>query len=70
MAKYNPFAEKAGLQKITEQKPAKSILAIAALLSTLGFNLQLLGSENYISQRIDALSSLDRDRLKRTIHQE
>jgi predicted GNAT family N-acyltransferase len=39
MAKYNPFAEKAGLQKVTEQKPVNSILAIASFLSELGFNL-------------------------------
>jgi hypothetical protein len=64
MAKYNPFAEKAGLQKVTEQKPLKSILAIAALLSELGFNLQLLSSENYVSQKLDCLSSTDRAKLK------
>jgi ABC-type ATPase with predicted acetyltransferase domain len=64
MAKYNPFAEKAGLQKVTEQKPLKSILAIAALLSELGFNLQLLGSENYVSQKLNTLSPTDRAMLK------
>ena len=56
MAKYNPFAEKAGLQKITEQKPVESLLAIAEFLSRAGFDLQLLGSERYVSQKLTALS--------------
>jgi ABC-type ATPase with predicted acetyltransferase domain len=64
MAKYNPFAEKAGLQKVTEQKPTKSILAIAALLSELGFNLQLLSSGRYVSQKLDSLSTEKRETLK------
>ncbi|HEX9262555.1 MAG TPA: hypothetical protein VF893_08520 [Candidatus Bathyarchaeia archaeon] len=36
--KYNLFAEKAGLQKITEQKPVVSLLAIAAFLSKSCFD--------------------------------
>jgi len=64
MAKYNPFAEKAGLQKVTEQKPTKSIMAIAALLSDLGFNLQLLCSGRYVSQKLDCLSSTEKEKLK------
>ena len=64
MAKYNPFAEKAGLQKVTEQKPTKSILAIAALLSELGFNLQFLGSGQYVSQELGCLSSAEKEKLK------
>jgi hypothetical protein len=64
MAKYNPFAEKAGLQKVIEQKPLNSILAIAGFLSELSFNLQLLGSGNYVSQKIDSLGPLDRVKLK------
>jgi hypothetical protein len=64
MAKYNPFAEKAGLQRVIEQKPLKSILTIAAFLSELGFNLQLLSSERYVSQKLDSLGPLDREKLK------
>jgi hypothetical protein len=33
MAKYNPFAEKAGMQKIAEQKPPKEAVKIAETLS-------------------------------------
>jgi hypothetical protein len=64
MAKYNPFAEKAGLNKVTEQKPLKNILSIAAFLSEIGFNLQLLSSEHYVLQKINCLSSSDRAKLK------
>ena len=41
MAKYNPFAEKAGMQKIVEQPPPKEVLAIAEILQKLIFR-QLL----------------------------
>jgi hypothetical protein len=57
MAKYNPFAEKAGLKKITEQQPLLCILKISGLLVKLGFNLQLLSSEHYVLESIEKLSS-------------
>jgi hypothetical protein len=44
MAKYNPFAEKAGMQKVLEQKPSEEAMRIADVLSGLGFDLKLLGS--------------------------
>jgi hypothetical protein len=56
MAKYNPFAEKAGMQKIAEQPPPKEALAIAETLQQLGFNIQLLESEKYILNKLQALS--------------
>ncbi|MDI6904549.1 MAG: hypothetical protein QMD13_03525 [Candidatus Bathyarchaeia archaeon] len=55
MAKYNPFAEKAGMQKIAEQPPPKEALAIAQVLQKLGFNIQLLGSRKYILQKLQTL---------------
>jgi hypothetical protein len=55
MAKYNPFAEKAGLKRIAEQQPLPSILRISGLLVKLGFNLQLLGSEHYVLDKIEGL---------------
>ena len=57
MAKYNPFAEKAGLKKITEQQPLPNILRIADFLIKLGFNLRLLGSEHYVLERIEKLGA-------------
>jgi ABC-type lipoprotein export system ATPase subunit len=56
MAKYNPFAEKAGMHKIAEQLPPKEALAIAKVLSKLGFNIQLLGSEKYVLNKLQTLS--------------
>jgi ABC-type lipoprotein export system ATPase subunit/GNAT superfamily N-acetyltransferase len=56
MAKYNPFAEKAGMRKIAEQPPPKEALAVAEILRQLGFNIQLLGSEKYVSNKLQNLS--------------
>ena len=55
MARYNPFAEKAGMQRIAEQPPAKQALAIAETLRQLGFNTQLLGSISYVMRRLKTL---------------
>jgi hypothetical protein len=56
MAKYSPFAEKAGMKKITVQEPAPDILRIAEGLKTLGFDLQLLGSQHYVLPRLEKLT--------------
>jgi hypothetical protein len=56
MAKYNPFAQKAGMQKLLEQKPAPMILKIANYLSSLGFSLPLLSSEHYVLEKLKALN--------------
>jgi len=56
MAKYNPFAEKAGMQKIAEQPPPKQALAIAKTLQKLGFNIQLLCSEKHVLGKLQSLS--------------
>jgi ABC-type lipoprotein export system ATPase subunit/GNAT superfamily N-acetyltransferase len=59
MAKYNPFAEKAGMQKIAEQPPPKEALKITETLQQLGFNIQLLGSEKYALNKLQSLSNED-----------
>jgi hypothetical protein len=56
MAKYNPFGEKAGMRKIAEQPPPKEALKIAETLRQLGFNIQLLGSEKYVLNKLQTLS--------------
>ena len=59
MAKYNPFAEKAGMQKIAEQQSVESISAVSKVLLELGFNLQFLGSVMSVENlRAYALSKL------------
>jgi ABC-type ATPase with predicted acetyltransferase domain len=59
MAKYNPFAEKAGMKKIVEQQPPKEALNITRILQQFGFNLQLLGSGRYVLSRLQALDEGD-----------
>ncbi|HJW98354.1 MAG TPA: hypothetical protein VJ529_04420, partial [Candidatus Bathyarchaeia archaeon] len=55
MAKHNPFAERAGMQKVVMQEPSKEALRIAAVLETLGFNIELLGSLRYVTKKIESL---------------
>jgi ABC-type ATPase with predicted acetyltransferase domain len=64
MAKYNPFAEKAGMRKIAEQPPPKEALKIAETLRQLGFNTQLLGSEKYVLNKLKSLSLKDIAKIK------
>lgn len=64
IAKYNPFAEKAGLQKVAEQKPSESVLEITRLLSKLEFDLLFINSEHYVLQRLSLLTPEEVDQLK------
>ncbi|NWG11470.1 hypothetical protein HXY33_06985 [Candidatus Bathyarchaeota archaeon] len=56
MAKHNPFAEKGGMQKIAEQKPSKEAQRISEALMQLGFNLQFLGSNRYVKEKLESLT--------------
>jgi len=47
MARYNPFAEHAGMKKICESKPDRSILEAVAELEKLGFTPYLLAVPEY-----------------------
>ena len=64
MAKYNPFAEKAGMQRIVEQQPTEGVLRISELLSDFGFDLQLLGSNRYVFSKIEELNPAQIGKLK------
>jgi GNAT superfamily N-acetyltransferase len=44
MAKYNPFFEKAGMQKIAESKPSEGVLWTLERLRRLGFNPIMFGN--------------------------
>jgi len=59
MAKYNPFAEKAGMLKVAEQPPPKEALKVAETLSKLGFNIHFLGSEKYVLSKLQTLTEAD-----------
>ena len=56
MAKYSPFAEKAGMTKIALQQSVESISAVSKALFELGFDMQLLGSDRYIKGKLETLS--------------
>jgi hypothetical protein len=64
MAKYNPFAEKAGMQRIAEQQPTEGVLRISELLSDFGFDLQLLESNRYVFSKIMELNPAQIGKLK------
>jgi ABC-type ATPase with predicted acetyltransferase domain len=64
MAKYSPFAEKAGMQKIAKQQSVENISPISNVLSELGFNLQLLSSERYVKTKLGSLSQAQLSKLK------
>jgi ABC-type transport system involved in cytochrome c biogenesis ATPase subunit/GNAT superfamily N-acetyltransferase len=56
MAKYNPFAEKAGMQKIAIQEASKEALRIVEVLKDLGFNVEILGNLKYVRDKLQSLS--------------
>ena len=64
MAKYNPFAEKAGMRRIAGQQPTEGVLRISELLSDFGFDLQLLGSSRYVFSKIEELNPAQIRKLK------
>jgi len=55
MSKYNPFAERAGMKKICESKPDKSILEAVAELEKLGFTPYLLAVPEYNKRMLKGL---------------
>ncbi len=56
MAKYSPFAEKAGMQKVVEQRSVESVKTLTQALQRLGFNLQLLVSQRYVDSKLKNLT--------------
>ena len=56
MAKYSPFAEKAGMRRIAEQQSVESIKEITNTLTKFGFDLHLLGNERYVAAKIESLT--------------
>ena len=64
MAKYSPFAEKAGMKKIAEQKATEKLLETSKVLTEIGFDLQLLGSEHYVQSKLEGLSPEQVSKLK------
>jgi ABC-type lipoprotein export system ATPase subunit len=65
MAKYNPFGEKAGMRKVALQQPAHDAVSVAETLQDLGFSLQLLGGQRYVSEKLAGLNPNQISLLKR-----
>jgi len=62
MARYNPFFEKAEMQKIVEQTPSQSCAEAVEKLRKLGFNPVLLASTK---QNIQQLKKMNRQELEK-----
>jgi ABC-type ATPase with predicted acetyltransferase domain len=52
MAKYNPFFEKAGMQKVAESKLSEPVTVALMELENLGFDAALMGSASYNQQKL------------------
>lgn len=61
MARYNPFFEKAGMVRIAERVPDRSVLRVLDGLRVFGFNPVSLASERYC---LGLLKSLSEDKVK------
>lgn len=58
MARYNPFAERAGMCRVLVQEPCRQARKLSAVLVELGFDLRLLGSESYVLGKLRSLGVL------------
>jgi GNAT superfamily N-acetyltransferase len=56
MAKFSPFAEKAGMRKVAIQQSVKAVSKVSSVLLELGFDMHLLGSECYVKAKLENLS--------------
>ena len=70
MGKYNPFAERAGMIKVYEQLPDPKAVRVSEALELLGFNLQFLGSQNYVLGKLGTLSPELLSELKNVFYNE
>jgi GNAT superfamily N-acetyltransferase len=57
MAKYNPFFEKAGMQKTAQSQPHPAVTKALAQLQSLGFDAALLSSESHNQQRLNQIGT-------------
>ena len=64
MAKYSPFAEKAGMDRIAEQQSVESLSKVSRVLLELGFDMQLLGSERYVKAKLENLTSVQLSKVR------
>ena len=67
MARYNPFFEKAGMTKVAERLPHKSIVEAVEKLRESGFNPVFLASEKGNLHLLKQMSGEQRKRVKQTL---
>jgi ABC-type ATPase with predicted acetyltransferase domain len=67
MARYNPFAERAGMTRVAESKPEPRLLRAAEELAAQGFNIHLLGSRRYIRSKLETLTPEELERDKKAL---
>jgi ABC-type ATPase with predicted acetyltransferase domain len=67
MARYNPFAEKAGMIKVAEKEPDKKLLKFQEYLESLGFNRYLLSSVGYNISKLRKLSKRQIEDVKKAL---
>lgn len=51
MAKYNPFAERAGMRRVMASTADKQVAALAEALKGLGLELRFFGSAGYVADK-------------------
>lgn len=56
MAKFSPFAEKAGMGKVAEQHSVEGVKKLAQTIANIGFDLQLIGSQRYVESKLESLT--------------
>jgi len=64
MAKYNPFAEKAGMRRIAESTPSRHASNSIARLRSLGFNTTLLSSHSVNMQTLRRMADKEIEGVK------
>lgn len=64
VAKYNPFAEKAGMREITVQSPPKQALAIAEVLRKLGVQHPPTWKRKILFTKLQTLTANDVEAIK------
>jgi ABC-type lipoprotein export system ATPase subunit len=64
MAKYSPFAEKAGMSKIITQEAIQGIDSQIQVLKKVGFDIKLIASERYVQAKLGSLTKEELNNIK------
>ena len=67
MARYNPFAEKAGMVKVCEKEPGRAVEEAIRALEALGIDARLMASERYCLNVLSRMSNGDITILKEAL---